>query len=31
MDWFVSNWDAIYTLLGVVVGGVIGLIGGKKK
>jgi len=25
MQWFVQNWDAIYALLGVVVGGVIGI------
>lgn len=26
MSWFLQNWDAIYTLVGVVVGGVIGII-----
>lgn len=31
MDWFIANWDAIYTLVGVLVGGVIGLATPKRS
>lgn len=31
MDWLINNWDAIYALVGVVVGGVIGIITPRSK
>jgi len=31
MSWFIANWDAIYTLVGVVVGGIIGITTPRSK
>jgi hypothetical protein len=31
MEWLQLNWDTIYALIGVIVGGILGLSQPKKK